>query len=337
MTDCENRIYEDIDRNSIGSTATDNLVASPTTAATIDSGFSGRRQNHQTNGSDDSWGSGEFETFSSDESVDNDEDDNDSGKVHSPTYVRHLFFYLFLDVMMNNVSVLFLNRRAATLRALLTGRSIRDRLRGTRNRSREEDNNKTVVAETTTGRITSPPSGERRFSRIFSIRRSSSTLPSPASDNASSPVSCASSSSPSASPLISSDSKTASPCGIRTLPLPQLLEEEEIMAGLGLASNSSTLGSIFHRRHQPPTLPPVPPHLSAEQLKRRYIVATIIHSENSYVASLQRLVNVSRHWLFSFRGFVWILPHPPELLDRGGGPLSSPGYRLLTMKVTTCF
>ncbi len=39
-------------------------------------------------------------------------------------------------------------------------------------------------------------------------------------------------------------------------------------------------------------LPPTPDGLSHQQLKRRHIVAAIIHSENSYVATLQRLVNV---------------------------------------------
>ena len=92
VVDCENRIYEDIDRNSTGSNSTagletpDNLVSLSATAATTDSGFSsGRtsgRQKHQAPGSDDSWESGEFETFSSDEVVD---DDDDSEKVHSPT------------------------------------------------------------------------------------------------------------------------------------------------------------------------------------------------------------------------------------------------------------
>ncbi|XP_071447158.1 uncharacterized protein [Hetaerina americana] len=47
----------------------------------------------------------------------------------------------------------------------------------------------------------------------------------------------------------------------------------------------------FQRRHQPPALPPPPPGLTSEQIKRRHIVAAIVHSENSYVATLQRLVN----------------------------------------------
>ena len=96
MVDSENRIYEDIDHNSTGSnsvagleTLSDSYALSPANAAATDSGFSSGqtsgRQNHQVPcGSDDSWGSGEFETFSSDEAVD--DDDDDSEKVHSPTY-----------------------------------------------------------------------------------------------------------------------------------------------------------------------------------------------------------------------------------------------------------
>lgn len=42
-----------------------------------------------------------------------------------------------------------------------------------------------------------------------------------------------------------------------------------------------------------PTVPPTPPGLSQQELKRRHIFAAIVHSENSYVATLQRLVNVS--------------------------------------------
>lgn len=45
------------------------------------------------------------------------------------------------------------------------------------------------------------------------------------------------------------------------------------------------------RRQLPPTLPPPPANLTQQQIKRRMIVAAIVHSENSYVATLQRLVN----------------------------------------------
>lgn len=209
-------------------------------------------------------------------------------------------------------------RRTATLRALLTGKSIRDKLRGTRSRSREEDKStlgalETPVVGRSVSTVTSPPSGERRFSRLFSLRRSSANLPSPNSSEHASPVTVLTGSSPITSTNQTTDStavKTASLSG-RPLPLPQLLEEDEIMAGLGLGHSNSALGSIFQRRHQPPTLPPIPGNLSAEQLKRRYIVATIIHSENSYVASLQRLVNVSStsfsksDFLFSFFPFSY--------------------------------
>ncbi|KAJ8939662.1 hypothetical protein NQ314_011051, partial [Rhamnusium bicolor] len=45
------------------------------------------------------------------------------------------------------------------------------------------------------------------------------------------------------------------------------------------------------RRQLPPSLPPPPPNLTPQQVKRRMIVAAIVHSENSYIATLQRLVN----------------------------------------------
>ncbi|XP_046678274.1 rho guanine nucleotide exchange factor 10 isoform X1 [Homalodisca vitripennis] len=50
-------------------------------------------------------------------------------------------------------------------------------------------------------------------------------------------------------------------------------------------------GNLTHRRLMPPTLPPPPPHLSPQELKRRHIMAAIVHSENSYLATLHRLVN----------------------------------------------
>lgn len=53
-------------------------------------------------------------------------------------------------------------------------------------------------------------------------------------------------------------------------------------------------GTLQQRRQVPPTLPPSPPNLTQQQLKRRLIVAAIVHSENSYVATLQRLVNVRK-------------------------------------------
>ena len=63
--------------------------------------------------------------------------------------------------------------------------------------------------------------------------------------------------------------------------MPCVAEEEEQMAG----------GPIPTRRSQPPTLPPAPSNLTSAQLKRRHIVNSLVHSENNYVASLQRLVN----------------------------------------------
>uniref|UniRef100_A0A6P7GEA8 Rho guanine nucleotide exchange factor 10 n=2 Tax=Diabrotica virgifera virgifera TaxID=50390 RepID=A0A6P7GEA8_DIAVI len=67
--------------------------------------------------------------------------------------------------------------------------------------------------------------------------------------------------------------------------MPQLPEVEE-EAGLHFSSCNSS-----QRRQLPPSLPPPPPNLTPLQLKRRMIVSAIVHSENSYIATLQRLVN----------------------------------------------
>ncbi len=48
---------------------------------------------------------------------------------------------------------------------------------------------------------------------------------------------------------------------------------------------------VTTRRCQPPALPPAPTNLTSAQLKRRHIISSLVHSENNYVASLQRLVN----------------------------------------------
>ena len=69
--------------------------------------------------------------------------------------------------------------------------------------------------------------------------------------------------------------------------MPRVAEEEEQMLG---GQQQPTAGMV---RQQPPSLPHAPPGLGPEQLKRRHIVASLVHSENNYVASLQRLVNVS--------------------------------------------
>lgn len=58
-------------------------------------------------------------------------------------------------------------------------------------------------------------------------------------------------------------------------------------------SRANGTARTTHSRLIVPMLPPAPPGLSQQQLKRRHIVAAIVHSENSYVATLQRLVNVS--------------------------------------------
>ncbi|EDS30908.1 conserved hypothetical protein [Culex quinquefasciatus] len=77
------------------------------------------------------------------------------------------------------------------------------------------------------------------------------------------------------------------------LAMGKVLEAEEDPLQLALESFAMTRGPgvAAERRHVPVALPPAPTGLSQQELKRRLIVAAIVHSENSYVASLQRLVN----------------------------------------------
>lgn len=98
-----------------------------------------------------------------------------------------------------------------------------------------------------------------QLSRLFSLRRSLSGVPGGGSG----------SSGPLSEPPMP---KASMPC---------VTEEDEQMLG----------GPLPTRRYQPPTLPPAPPNLTSAQMKRRYIVQSLVHSENNYVASLQRLVN----------------------------------------------
>eukprot|EP00095_Tigriopus_kingsejongensis_P003352 maker-scaffold787_size97196-snap-gene-0.12 protein:Tk03352 transcript:maker-scaffold787_size97196-snap-gene-0.12-mRNA-1 annotation:"rho guanine nucleotide exchange factor 10" len=95
--------------------------------------------------------------------------------------------------------------------------------------------------------------GEGKLARLFSLRKST------------------------VSNSCSNDSPKAS--------MPRLAEEEEQMLGGHLPPHSSARKSI------PPLLPSLPPNLAPEQQKRRHIVASLVHSENNYVATLQRLVN----------------------------------------------
>lgn len=80
------------------------------------------------------------------------------------------------------------------------------------------------------------------------------------------------------------------------LAMNKVLEADEDPLQLALDSFAMTRGAgaeakNVERRHIPVALPPAPSGMTQQQLKRRHIVAAIIHSENSYVASLQRLVN----------------------------------------------
>ncbi|KAJ8722073.1 hypothetical protein PYW08_004475 [Mythimna loreyi] len=71
--------------------------------------------------------------------------------------------------------------------------------------------------------------------------------------------------------------------GHETDKMPKLPELEEDLFSCG--------GEVRGGRVPPPSLGAPPDSLSPVQLRRRHVVAAIIHSENSYVATLQRLIN----------------------------------------------
>ncbi|XP_043283373.1 rho guanine nucleotide exchange factor 10-like protein isoform X2 [Venturia canescens] len=113
--------------------------------------------------------------------------------------------------------------------------------------------------------LDSPVGGQGRLARWFSIRRGSThQYDVDTSDTVS----------------LTSPIKAPPP------QMPQLSEVEEENGAM------VQFRCMQQRRQAPPSLPPAPPNLTAQQLKRRHIVAAIVHSENSYVATLQRLVNV---------------------------------------------
>lgn len=74
--------------------------------------------------------------------------------------------------------------------------------------------------------------------------------------------------------------------------MPRLAEEDEEakLAGRPDPAEAARCSQAPAPAPESPALPPAPLFLSAEQTKRRHIVASLVHSENNYVASLQRLV-----------------------------------------------
>ncbi|KAK0160358.1 hypothetical protein PV328_007776 [Microctonus aethiopoides] len=89
-----------------------------------------------------------------------------------------------------------------------------------------------------------------------------------------------------------------SPVTQTTIPISRLPEVKEgsyscanPMTASATAAAIMQFQCMHERKQVLPTLPPSPPNLNTQQLKRRHIIAAIVHSENSYVATLQRLVN----------------------------------------------
>ncbi|XP_015110242.1 rho guanine nucleotide exchange factor 10-like protein isoform X2 [Diachasma alloeum] len=126
-----------------------------------------------------------------------------------------------------------------------------------------------------------------RLSRWFSIRRGSThqyDVDSSSSDTSTVSMCSPIKGQPSSTPLQRSPVPSATT-------MSRLIEEEETYASNSAAAAMMQFQCPHHRRQPPPTLPPAPSKLTQQQLKRRLIVAALVQSENSYVATLQRLVN----------------------------------------------
>ena len=67
--------------------------------------------------------------------------------------------------------------------------------------------------------------------------------------------------------------------------MPRVAEEEESGDSRDSKEREGRQGRL-----SPPSLPPAPLFLTAEQTKRRHIICSLVHSENNYLASLDRLV-----------------------------------------------
>ncbi|XP_049824110.1 rho guanine nucleotide exchange factor 10 isoform X3 [Aethina tumida] len=105
------------------------------------------------------------------------------------------------------------------------------------------------------------PANQGKLSRWFSIRRGSSHQ----------------------YDVEGADGQKVAPTGANKMPLLPEVEEESAIAFPNCTPQQ--------RRQLPPSLPPPPPDLNPNQQKRRMIVAQIVHTENSYIATLQRLVH----------------------------------------------
>lgn len=71
-------------------------------------------------------------------------------------------------------------------------------------------------------------------------------------------------------------------------------QTEEDQSEVDAVNPLVSVDKMDYRMPPPLVLPPPPTSLSQSQLKRRHIISAIIHSENSYLSALQRLVKVSQ-------------------------------------------
>uniref|UniRef100_A0A336LM44 CSON003326 protein n=1 Tax=Culicoides sonorensis TaxID=179676 RepID=A0A336LM44_CULSO len=261
----------------------------------------------RTISSEESWCS---EGVASDRELSSDDDDDDTDRSISSSTPRnsqlrltfnkakqHLSFDKWRNTSNNNSTSL--NNTNCGSGGGVSSNNNNPSLNSSLNSSSSSSNNSSTMpaaaATALNGGDSSPSSAEpfSRLSRWFSMRRGSTSQQYDlnSSNRESRHIRAAS------VDLVDNHDSSSTP----NSKMPQLNEIEEdssgfalglfgVATGRSLASAGATLRNAVSRTIAP-SLPPAPAGLSQQALKRRHIVAAIVHSENSYVATLQRLVN----------------------------------------------
>ncbi|XP_076046549.1 uncharacterized protein LOC143028404 isoform X2 [Oratosquilla oratoria] len=297
----EERIYEDINdigtnragrggssgagsESCRGGSAKDDEVP----GSVVEDGFISRRLYvHRQLSSSDSWGSEEFESYSSNE-------EENGGVTHKEAQTSNL----------ENIKQRLLKKREQWKKRRISSKNMKETLQ------RDAKENASEVNRVAEDSVPSTP--DSKLYRWFSLRKSvnynvekrnrtmagsekASHIPvldstinlNSVSSTLTTTSSASSSSAPSnrlVMPLLPEEGKDLPDGKNSRFPLSN--ENMERRNGDDFFTSSH-----FQRRHQPPTLPTMPQGLSSEKIKRRHIISSIIHSENNYVATLHRLVN----------------------------------------------
>lgn len=253
------------------------------------------------NSSEESWGS-ERSEHSSDEDVEEDDDERSEHSINSLSTPHRQKNQLRLTLNKAKQTLSFVDKwrqsAGATAAPTATITNPHEALKNTNTMPAVHHQDSPTPGESPGGRL----------SRWFSIRYKSQNYDVGAREGRHS-TSSGSIDQPDATAIENSSPKISSSisCG-GNVTLKELPENDEdlvvphsldLLLSSGPRSNKKTLANSLLIL---PTLPPAPPGITPEQLKRRHIVEAIVHSENSYVATLQRLVNVSILFFYCKQG-----------------------------------